>query len=139
MCQFAQLDTSLRCRHALGHPEVLPSDHALIALGVLNVTLASRIVRIGQPVLGINHRPEVIEHLPGPWPWRADVQRFASSELHPGRHKVELVVAGVLVPDPQDVVLVRLQAGERHSLEPVHDVLLHGRRDRLAGSERQDP
>ena len=139
MCQLTQLHPALRCRHTLRHSQLLPSDHALIALRVLEVALSRRVVRVCQPVLCIDHRPEVVVDLPGLRPGRADVQRFASRQLDSWHHEMDFMVARVLVAHPQNVVLVRLQTGERHGLESIHDVLLLLGRDDFTRGEAQHP
>ena len=52
---------------------------------------------------------------------------------------MELIVPGMVVPHPEDIALIRLQAGKGHGLEVVHDArFLLGRHDfvRMPG---QDP
>lgn len=46
-------------------------------------------------------------------------------------------MASVFMPNPQNVVLIRLQARESDLFEAIHDVLLHCRRDDFTGRERQ--
>lgn len=51
---------------------------------------------------------------------------------------MQFVMPRVLVPDPQNVVLISIEASKCDGLESVHDRLLLLRRDRLARRERQD-
>lgn len=60
MCQLAQLHPA-PCLGYTIQPQVLPLHHAPVALRVLNIALAGRIVGVCQPVLGIDHAAEVIE------------------------------------------------------------------------------
>lgn len=83
---------------------------------------SSRIIRPGPalaPVPGVTQLV-VILGMAG----RRDVQGFAGGQLLPGHDHVQLGVALVLVPDPQNVVLVGIEAGERQGLEIVHDLTL---------------
>lgn len=71
---------------------------------------------------------------------RRDVEGPAARQLHARRHEVKLDPAAlrVAVPDPQHVVLVGIEAGERRALELVHHhPLLLGAR-RVARRERHD-
>lgn len=50
---------------------------------------------------------------------------------------MQFVMPRVLMTHPQNVVSITIKAGESDRLEPIHDVLLHRRRDRLARRKRQ--
>nr|WP_033568005.1 hypothetical protein [Dickeya undicola] len=103
-----------------------------------NIARPLRVIRVSQSVAGIDFTAEVVKSLPCPVAGRADVEAFPGAQFHAGRDEVQLVMAGMAVAYPQDVVLVRLHAGERHALEPVHDGLLPLRREGFPGGERQD-
>ncbi|MHB8978786.1 MAG: hypothetical protein ACYDAI_19255 [Trichloromonadaceae bacterium] len=51
---------------------------------------------------------------------RKSVQGLAALKLNSWRDEMQFVVPGVLMPDPQNVVLVPLQPGEGQSLELIH-------------------
>ncbi|MEG3132871.1 hypothetical protein SC206_04705 [Rouxiella sp. T17] len=56
---------------------------------------------------------------------RADIEAFSSTQLDAGRDKVQLVMAGMTVPNPKNVVLVSLEPRERDLFESIHEFLLH--------------
>ncbi|OJA03881.1 hypothetical protein QHL1GM_18790 [Halomonas sp. QHL1] len=51
---------------------------------------------------------------------------------------MQLVVTSVLVPDPQNVILVGVEAGKRDRLEPIHDVALLIGCDLFTGGKTQN-
>jgi hypothetical protein len=89
-----------------------------------NVCLARRKhpcpIRVVRPcpavpdVLKIAERGEIL--LP---PRRESVERLARGQFHAGDDEVQLVVSGMAVPHPEDVVLIRSQPGEGDGLEVV--------------------
>lgn len=98
-----------------------------------------RVCGVRQSVSGIDHIPEVIE-LPfcrlARWP---DVQALAGGKLHARGNEMQLVMPGMFMPDPEDVVLIRIQTCESETLEAVHDGLFHGRGDGFTRSKGEDP
>lgn len=72
---------------------------------------------------------DVIIFLPA---WGARVVRLARGKLHTRDHEVQLMMLGMRMAHPQDVVLVRLQSGEGHGFKAVHELVFHLRRDVLA-------
>jgi hypothetical protein len=72
---------------------------------------------------------DVIIFLPA---WGARVVRLARGKLHTRDHEVQLMMLGMRMAHPQDVVLVWLQSGEGHGFKAVHEFGFHLRRYVLA-------
>ncbi len=53
---------------------------------------------------------------------RKRVERLASGKLHAGDDKMQLVMSGMGMPYPQNIVLVGLHPGEGDGLEIIHDL-----------------
>jgi hypothetical protein len=82
---------------------------------------AGRIVRSGPAFAMIVQVAEYVEVLlPAR---RAGVERLAARQLHAWDDEVQLMVLSMTMPYPEHVSLVRLQPGESHGLEVVHDAL----------------
>lgn len=96
-----------------------------------------RICRVSQTVPGVDLAPEVIELLFCPPSGRADVQAFARGQLDPWGDKMQLMMAGMGMADPEDIVLVRFQTGEGEPLEAIHDGPFHLRGNGFTRSEGQ--
>lgn len=107
----------------------------MIRLG--NLTCAARVIRIGQTMPSVDFTPQVIKSLFCRISRRADIQAFSCAKLDTGRHKMQLVMPGMAVSDPQNVVLVSFKPGERDLLKAIHELLLHFRRYFLVRGERQ--
>lgn len=96
-----------------------------------------RVCRVSQTVPGVDLAPEVIELIFCPLSGRADVQAFACGQLDPWDDEMQLMMAGMGMADPEDIVLVRFQTGEGEPLETVHDGPFHLRGDGFPWSEGQ--
>jgi len=97
---------------------------------------SGRIVRPGPTFTVIVQVPEHVEVLlPAR---RAGIEGLAAREFHAGDDEMELMMPGMVVPHPEDIALIRLQAGKGHGLEVVHDAcFLLGRHDfvRMPGKD----
>lgn len=96
-----------------------------------------RVCRVSQTVPGVDLAPEVIELLFCPLSGRADVQAFARGQLDPWGDEMQLMMAGMGMADPEDIVLVRFQTGEGEPLKAVHDGPFDLRGDGFPWSEGQ--
>lgn len=96
-----------------------------------------RVCRVSQTVPGVDLAPEVIELLFRPLSGRADVQAFARGQLDPWGDEMQLMMAGMGMADPEDIVLVLCQTGEGEPLEAIHDGPFHLRGDGFPWSEGQ--
>jgi hypothetical protein len=97
-----------------------------------------RIARIRIPVPRIDFTSEVIKHHFCGLPGGADIEAISRLQLDAGRDEMQLMVSGVRMTHPEDVVPVSLQSRKSDLLEPVHDGLLLRRRDIVLRCERQD-
>lgn len=102
-----------------------------------NLTGAPWVIRVSQAIPSIYFTAQIIESLFCGISGRADVQAFPSAKLNAGRHKMQLVMSGMGMPDPENVVLIGFKPGERDLLKAIHELLLHFRRDLLLWGERQ--
>ncbi len=96
---------------------------------------ALRVVRPGPafpPVEEVAENVEVL--LPA---GRARVEGLARGQLQARNDEVQLVMPGVGVLNPENVVLVGFQTGEGYRFEGVHDLAFLLRRDLLAGRPAQ--
>lgn len=96
-----------------------------------------RVCRVSQAVPGVDFAPEVIELFFCPFSGRADVQAFARGQLDPWGDEMQLMMTGMGMADPEDIVLVRFQTGEGEPLKAVHDGPFHFRGDGFPWSEGQ--
>ena len=115
-------------------PERRRGDFQLM-VRLCNVTPAAGVVRVGKAVSGVDFAAQVIKCGLCLVARRANIEAFSGAQLDAGRNKVQLVMAGVTVPNPQNVVLVSLEPRERDLFEPVHEFLLHRRRDGFFGGK----
>lgn len=102
-----------------------------------DLTCAPWVIRVSQAIPGVDFTAQVIESLFCGISGRADVQAFPGTKLNAGRHKMQLVMPGMGMPDPKDVVLIGFKPGERDLFKAIHELLLHFRRDLLLRGERQ--
>lgn len=70
---------------------------------------------------------------------RARIEGLARGQFQTWNDEMQLVMPGVGVPDPEDVVLVGRKTGEGNGLEGIHDLAFLLRRDLLAGRPAQHP
>ena len=70
---------------------------------------------------------------------RKGVEGCAGGEFHTRHYKMEFMVPGVAVAHPQDVILVRLQAGKGGSLKVIHQLFFLFRRDHIFRPPGTDP
>ena len=96
-----------------------------------------RVCRVSQTVPGVDLAPEVIKLLFCPLSGWADVQAFARGQLDPWSDEMQLMMAGMGMADPEDIVLVCFQTGEGEPLEAIHDGPFHLRGDGFPWSEGQ--
>lgn len=82
------------------------------------------IFRISPTVRVIPGVAEAVENGLTGLTWWAYVQRLASGQLGARGHKMQLYIPLVRVPNPQNVVLLPVQASKCCLLEVVHDLLL---------------
>jgi hypothetical protein len=133
--------------HVAGHDPLdeiagdrLPVGQPLRALlRPLRLAGTLRVVRASPALLQVQRVPQrIVEPLPTR---RSDIERLTGRQLDARHHEVQLDPAafGVLVAYPQNVVLVRLQAGEGGALELVHDLVLVGCARRVLGREADHP
>ena len=98
---------------------------------------SGRIVRPGPAFAMIVQVAEYVEVLlPAR---RARVKRLAARQLHARDDEVQLMVSRMAMPHPEHVPLVRLQSGEGHGLEVVHDALFLLRRHAFVRVPGQHP
>lgn len=106
-----------------------PAQQAgVVQIGVFRrmKTSAGRVVRSGPALPVVVHVAEHVEMLlPAGW---AGIKRLAAGKLHTRNDEVQLMVARMRVPHPQDITLIRLQTRESHLLEIVHNSLFLFRR-----------
>lgn len=69
---------------------------------------------------------------------RRDVQRLPAQKLGARRHEMKLYAVVFGVPDPRNVVLVRIQSGKGQFFETVHRLDLLRIARRVLGREGQD-
>lgn len=92
-------------------------------------TGADGIVRPGPAFPVVVHVAKHIKvFLPAGW---AGVERLAAGKFHARNDEVQLMVACMGVPHPQDVALIRLQPRESHIFKVVHNPLFLFRRHRI--------
>lgn len=97
----------------------------------------SRVVWSGPAFADIVHIAEYVKVLlPA---GRAGIERLAAGKLHARDDKVQFVMPGMAVPNPEDMALIRIQPGKGHPLEVVHDALFLLRRDGIGGMPGQNP
>lgn len=96
-----------------------------------------RVCRVSQTVPGVDFASEVIELFFRPPSGRADVQALSRGQLDPWGDEMQFMMPGMVMADPEDIVLVRFQTGESELLEAVHDGLFNFRGDGLTWSEGQ--
>lgn len=88
---------------------------------------AGRVVR-SDPALSVI--VEVADHVKMLLPaGRAGVERFTAGKLHTRNDEVQLVMACMRVPHPEDIALIRLQARKGDLFKIIHHPLLLFRRD----------
>jgi len=102
-----------------------------------DLTCAPWVIRVSQAIPCVDFTPQVIERLFCGISGRADVQAFPGAKLNAGRHKMQLVMPGMGMPDPENVVLIDFKPRERDLFKAIHEFLLHFRRDLLLRGERQ--
>ncbi|WP_316859496.1 hypothetical protein [uncultured Cohaesibacter sp.] len=57
-------------------------------------------------------------------PWRARIERFTRYQLEARQTEMQLDLAFVRVPDPENIILFGFEAGERQLFNFVHHDLL---------------
>ncbi|EFH9173412.1 hypothetical protein V6E14_25630 [Serratia marcescens] len=102
-----------------------------------DLTCAPWIIRVSQTIPGIDFTAQVIERLFCSISGRANVQALPGAKLNAGRHKMQLVMPGMGMPDPENVVLIGFKPRERDLFKAIHELPLHFRRDLLLRGERQ--
>lgn len=70
---------------------------------------------------------------------RAWIEGPAAGKLHARNHKMQLMMPGVAVPNPENCPLIFFQPGKGHSLEIIHDAPLLFRRHRIVGMPGKNP
>ena len=70
---------------------------------------------------------------------RAWIEGPAAGKLHARNHKMQLMMPGVAVPNPENCPLIFLHPGKGHSLEIIHDASLLFRRHRIVGMPGKNP
>lgn len=96
---------------------------------------ALRVVWPGPAFAPVEEVPENVEVLlPA---GRTGIEGLARGQFQARDDEVQLVMPGVGVPNPEDVVLVGFQTGEGNGLEGIHDLAFLFRRDLLAGRPAQ--
>ena len=96
-----------------------------------------RIIRSGPAFPGI---VQITKHIKILLPaGRAWIEGPAAGKLHARNHKMQLMMPGVAVPNPENCPLVFFQPGKGHSLEIIHDLPLLFRRHRIFGMPGKNP
>lgn len=70
---------------------------------------------------------------------RAWIEGTAAGKLHARNHKMQLMMPGVAVPNPENCPLLFFQPGKGDSLEIIHDASLLFRRHRIVGMPGKNP
>lgn len=70
---------------------------------------------------------------------RAWIEGPAAGKLQARNHKMQLMMPGVAMPNPENCPLIFLQPGKGDSLEIIHDAPLLFRRHRVVGMPGKNP
>lgn len=70
---------------------------------------------------------------------RAGIEGPAAGKLHARNHKMQLMMPGVAVSNPENCPLIFLHPGKGDSLEIIHDASLLFRRHRIVGMPGKNP
>ena len=70
---------------------------------------------------------------------RAGIEGPAAGKLHARNHKMQLMMPGVAVPNPENCPLVFFQPGKGDSLKVIHNALFLFRRYRIFGMPGKNP
>lgn len=70
---------------------------------------------------------------------RAWIESPAAGKLHARNHKMQFMMPGVAVPNPENCPLIFFQPGKGDSLKIIHDALFLFRRHRVVGMPGKNP
>ena len=107
-------------------------------VGCFDVSRAVWVVWICEAVFCVDGASEVIERGLCCFAGRSDVEGFLAGEFDAGCNEVEFVMSCVRVSDPEDVVLVFLEASEGEAFEAIDDLVFLFGGDCFAGGEAED-